>query len=334
MSDKKNMAKERMHSEKKPVASTHPAATEQDATPDSVPTRTWSIDAIFWGLLLVTLGTLLLLGNLGVIEVNWNDLWRLWPLFIMAAGFSLLATAHWFWKVLSVLFVGVALVAVVWVGAGFYTSESKDSTSQTSSVKAERDVSGTEITLKAGASTLDINSSDMSKAVEASLEGKGVQIEENVRRSGSLQKIELSSKADRPWWPGSWDTAWDVTLSERVPLALVIDAGASRIDADLSNVKLRELSIDSGASHTEVTLGDRTKQQNVKFDGGASSTTLRIPKESGISVTFDGGLSSRDFDGLEEVAKGKYQTKNYESASRTVVVDIDGGLSSFRIERY
>lgn len=310
------------------------ATTDQRIAPEPKRTSAWSVDAIFWGLLLIALGTLLLLGNLGAVDVNWSDLWRLWPLLIVAVGFSVLATSHWLWKMLSIIFTLASIAMVIWVGAGFYTLGNEDQVSQHAAVRADKNVTRADITLQAGASTMAITSSDTSKVVEAGLTGKGARIEEQNRRSGDTQEIELSSRSDRSWRPSTWENIWDVTLTERLPLALTINAGASSIDADLSRVKLTDLQVEAGASRTTLTLGALTKNTAVTLDAGASTTTLRIPKESGIALNFDGGLSARNFEGLKEVADGAYQSKDYDAAIHTVTVDIDGGLSTFTIERY
>lgn len=39
-----------------------------------------------WGLILVALGALVLLGNLGYGGIAWDDLWRLWPGVLIYAG--------------------------------------------------------------------------------------------------------------------------------------------------------------------------------------------------------------------------------------------------------
>lgn len=39
-----------------------------------------------WAVILIVLGALLLLGNLGYGGVNWDVIWRLWPLILVYAG--------------------------------------------------------------------------------------------------------------------------------------------------------------------------------------------------------------------------------------------------------
>lgn len=41
---------------------------------------------VTWGLILLVLGALLLLGNLGYGGVDWDVVWRLWPGILIYAG--------------------------------------------------------------------------------------------------------------------------------------------------------------------------------------------------------------------------------------------------------
>lgn len=296
--------------------------------------RGWNTGSLFWGLLLVAFGGLLLLGNLGVIEVRWGELWRLWPLLIVAAGFSVLATAHWIWKVASVVFIAAAIAAVVWVGAGMYEPDTEETNNQNVAVGTEQGVAKADVSVQAGASKMTVKSDDISEVVRADLNSNGLRLEEKSTQEGDTQKVVLSSKAHRDMWFGAYQNTWDVTLTERLPMKLTLDAGASSIDADLSGVQLTDLSVKAGASSSVLTLGDKQADVRVDIDSGVSSMTLRMPKESGVTMNFDGGLSAREFADLKEVSKGVYRSDNYETANRRISITADAGLASFKIERF
>ncbi|MEI7689592.1 MAG: DUF5668 domain-containing protein [Candidatus Saccharibacteria bacterium] len=74
--------------------------------------KNWAVGRIFWGLLLVLVGGLLIADNFGWVNVNWSDLWRLWPLFIISAGLSVLSIRGIVWKIFSVIF-AVAVLGVI-----------------------------------------------------------------------------------------------------------------------------------------------------------------------------------------------------------------------------
>jgi len=74
-----------------------------------------NIGRIFWGLLLVLLGSLLIIDNFGFVSINWFDLWRLWPLAIVAAGLSILSVRGIIWKIVSAVFAVLSLAAILFV---------------------------------------------------------------------------------------------------------------------------------------------------------------------------------------------------------------------------
>ena len=336
MSDKKTTVKKARSTSVKPDQATagqipkpsNPALTQEKSG------RRWNYGATFWGLLLVAFGGLLLLGNLGIIEVNWSELWRLWPLVIIASGFSVLASTHWLWKMALLIFSIAAILAVIWVGTGRYDANTNRLTDQKVSVGVEQGVTQADVTIQAGASKLTMRSDDTPEIVSARLKSEALQLSDESERSGATQKVILSTIARRNMWFGPQENNWDVMLTERMPMKLTLDAGASRIDADISKVQVTDLLVRAGASDSTITLGDKVDNLNVDIDAGASSTTLRVPRDSGVTVQFDGGLSSHEFEDLKEISEGRYRSQNYEVATNRITIDADAGVASFKIERY
>lgn len=81
----------------------------------------WHVSKIFWGLLFVLIGGLVLASNFGWAEVKWFNLWRLWPLIIVAIGLSILAVHNLVWRIFTVVFAVSTLVFITWVALGNYS---------------------------------------------------------------------------------------------------------------------------------------------------------------------------------------------------------------------
>lgn len=121
---------------------------------------------------------------------------------------------------------------------------------------------------------------------------------------------------------------WDLTLSDAVPLDLVIDLGAGRSRLDLRGLKLQRVEIDLGVGETELDLrGPHAAGFNVKIDGGVGSGRLRLPAEVGVRVKVDGGLGSVDARGLTKQG-GAYVNGAYGRSPVTIEIDIDAGIGS------
>ncbi|MEI6053992.1 MAG: DUF5668 domain-containing protein [Candidatus Saccharibacteria bacterium] len=82
----------------------------------------WGIGRIFWGLLLVLVGVMLIAENFGYINVNWVDLLRLWPLLVIAAGLSILSVKSVVWKIFTIILAVVTLSAIAFVALSAYPS--------------------------------------------------------------------------------------------------------------------------------------------------------------------------------------------------------------------
>lgn len=80
----------------------------------------WNIGRIFWGLLLVLIGILLIINNFGLAIVNWSGMLSLWPLFIIAAGLSVLSVNNLFWKIITIILAIASLFVITFVAIGDY----------------------------------------------------------------------------------------------------------------------------------------------------------------------------------------------------------------------
>ena len=71
---------------------------------------------VFWGLFLVTLGTLILINNFSIITLNLSGLWKLWPVALILWGISFIINKDF----IKVVFAGVIAIvlALTIYGAG------------------------------------------------------------------------------------------------------------------------------------------------------------------------------------------------------------------------
>ncbi len=294
----------------------------------------WSIGRIFWGLLLVTTGILLLLDNFNLLHIEWTNLWRLWPLAVIASGLSILAVKHWLWRILTIVFMILTLGAVVMVATGNFKDTAKTETQQTNFAELSKEVKRAEVNISAGASRVRIDTSDLDKVATVILESNVLRLVESTSVSDETQRINLSAESSNNWWVGGYKNDWDITLTRKLPLSVNLYIGASDTEADFSHAKLGSLTVKAGASNLKLTLGDQLDFTSLNLDSGASSVLLRLPEDSGVRLKIDGGLSSKNFSDLTKINEGEYRSEGYDSATKKIDITANVGLASFTIERY
>jgi hypothetical protein len=310
--------------------------TPPEASTSSRGKKSWSINigAVLWGFVLLLTGTLFLLDNLNIATIDTSDLWRLWPIFIIIAGASLIRVHGWLSAALAATIITLIVGTVGAVTIGGIEPDTPTTTRVVEVSKLRDDVERANITLGGGAGSIDIRSSESVEILRARLESNFTHITQRSSVSNDVQNVELSLNAGNHWWRGNYTNDLAVTLSESLPLSLNIDAGASRIRGDLSDVELRRLDIDSGASNLELRLGSRQEITDVAIDIGVSSCELLLPKDAGISVRIDSGLSNINFAGLREVSNGYYESDNYDNADKKIHIRGSIGMAKLTLKYY
>ncbi len=151
------------------------------------------------------------------------------------------------------------------------------------------------------------------------------------QREGDLLDVTLRA---RPWgipWsrPGRLD--WSVTFARQVPLDLTLKTGASRTEADLSDMLVEALRIDTGASSTRVTIPGSGRPQ-VRIHGGAAEIRVRVPDRMAAEIEVRGGLSSVRVDEVRfPRSGGVYRSADYDEAPGRADIVIEAGAANIEV---
>jgi hypothetical protein len=319
--------------EKKRVVE-EPEPDEKAAVQEARPR--WGLGSIIWGLLLITVGMLALLNNFGVISLNLVGLSQLWPLLFVVWGASILSVRSSMWRALMILLVGAILVFAVWVAIGGTDLGGRQIAQRQSETVGQVDsaVKSLDVSVEAGAGKVTINSEDMKDELRAVLNSNVTTLQKTTARSGDTERITLKQESKNQLWIAGVRNELNVTMSRRLPSALSLKLGAADLQADLSELKLDQLKLVLGAASADVRLGANWDNVEVHLNSGASSLTLHIPKSTGVRVEVDGGVSSKDFEGLDKKSDNEYESSNYQTAAHKVTITGDIGATSFTIDRY
>lgn len=258
---------------------------------------------LFWGTILILAGGLFLLDSLGIIAVNVWDL--LWPLFLIALGV---------WFLWGTLF-------------------RKEPAVEHARVPLEN-ARRARIILQHGAGRLDVHAgAEMGNLLEGDF-GGGLNL--NSQRNGDLLDVRLSIPAQVfpfgiGWGPG-YTLNWSLGLTRDIPLSLDIEGGANESRLDLSELRVTDLRIRSGASSTTVTLPANAGQTRASIESGAASVRLTVPPGVAARIRSRSGLSSITVDQARFPRQGDiYQSPDYEAAANRVDIDLQSGVGSIDV---
>lgn len=127
----------------------------------------------------------------------------------------------------------------------------------------------------------------------------------------------------------------DIALNAQVPWRITVrGGGVSRLDADLSGLRLDSFEVDGGASRVELTLPGPSGAVPIRIDGGASNVTIRRPEGVAARVDVGGGASKLALDGQCLGAIGgesRLESPGYAGATDRYEIIITGGANNVAV---
>jgi len=253
--------------------------------------------SLFWGVLILLAGILLLANNFVRIDV-WNILW---PVAIILIGGWLLLRPR--------------------LGQGSLET-------QNVMVPLES-ASDVDLHLYHGAGRLSVRSTSTPGTLVSGTCVGGADV--NVSKSGPSTRVDLRSRAGDAWFnnPGPFGFAWDLSVTPEVPLRLTVETGASETNLDLRDLKVTDLQLKTGASSSNVTLPANAGMTRVKISSGAASVKLFVPPQVAAHISVQAGLAGIHIDPNRfPAAAGGYETPGYDSAANRADIFIETGVGS------
>ena len=296
---------------------------------------------IFWGVVLIALGSLFIFRNLDIIFFSWMDILRLWPFLLVILGVSMLpvkSSLKALFMVLTVIFAVVVLL----IGPPRYFGFSwmphdkifqhREITEQKIFEQIDEEVQQATLIFDAavGHFTIDEGTSNLFDFNKRGNIGKYVY---SVKELGDTREIHVSLDETKIGGINIRNKAV-VKLNKNLVWDLDIDVGAADIKMDLRDFKIRSVEIDGGASAIKLILGDLYEETKVNIDAGASSIKIRIPEGSACELNTDIVLATKNIKGFNKVASGMYVTPNFSESSNNIMIDVDVAVSTLKIERY
>jgi hypothetical protein len=286
---------------------------------------------IFWGLVLIGLGVLFLAQQVsnGAFDAG-EFLRRWWPLLLVLLGV---------WLVLQAVIGNRSWTrgGMAWgpgptgPGSGGAGSSGPRTSGPGTSERLSLDLGGAtnaEIEVAFGAGELVIGRASPGKLIEGTFDG-GVRPE--IRGPGRLRLGR-----EMPMWgwgPGRWAQGWHFGLTGDVPLSLKVETGASRNELDLSDLRVSDLVIRSGAAETVLRLPRAAGNTRARIDTGAASLRIFVPPDVALRIVGRMQLGTNDVDTrrFPQTTTG-WSSPDFDSAANRVELAISGGLATLQVQ--
>ena len=312
--------------------------TDLPPTPPAWPRRRRATSFVF-PLILVVVGVVLLLNNLGVLPWSvWVALGQLWPVLLILFGVDLLLGRRSSW--LGAIVALIMLLAVLGVAISMSRPVStpgesaSPGTARSATIPLAGATSG-QINLHSGAGILTVGSLPADGTDLAQATGTfppGWQMSQSVNHHGDVADVTLGVDGQGPFPPfgainRNTTMKMNALLAQHVPLTIHADLGAGQSDFDLTNLAVSTFSLNDGAGQATVRLPNGAGRTSVDIRSGAGQVILVVPPGVGAAIHNVGGLVNVHVpsDRFQRVGDG-YETADYQSAQNRVDVDLHLGV--------
>lgn len=257
----------------------------------------------FWAALLIFAGILLLLGNLGILEVNvWG---LLWPIFLILAGVWFLLGSRFGYPTAKVEEVSISL----------------------------KGTARARVRISHGAGRLRLDDSANEGELVSGSFGGGLryQTHEDGNTLDVRMRPGVHGSGFITWAPGL-PLNWDFGLSQTIPLTLDLETGAGETILDLTNLQVLDFHLQTGASSSTVTMPARAGMTHAHIEAGAAAVTVHIPTGVAARIRTSSGLAAITVDQERFPRQGKvYLSSDYETAENKIDLEIETGVSSVSV---
>jgi len=277
---------------------------------------------------LIGLGAILLISRLG-----WFDLTRLvgvlrfWPILVIAVGVDMLTNGR---RRLLVYGGGVAAVLLLALTGGGMMSNPATTVEVAQELQGARSA---EVHIVSSIAELNLTGTAQSELLASGRLGQhtGEQVAVNYVVRGNRGEFSAVSRGFRSTFMAFRRAVdWDLTLSGRVPIALIVETGIGESTLDLRQLQLESLNINAGVGETTVHLPRRGGYEG-SIDGGVGEILVHVPRDLAIRIQVDTGIGSVNADRHFARSGNTYSSPGYETAAQRVELQIDAGIGTISI---
>lgn len=243
---------------------------------------------LFWGLALVTAGAVALAAQQGYLDKSaLADLWRLWPLILIAIGVSVVLSRTPFAVIgtlVAALVVGTGGGALIAVGPQVSLNCSGALPTSLTTENGEFG-SSADVSLDFNCGTLNVEvTDDADWTVES---GRVDGDPARITADGDTLRVQT---ADESAWPDARRQLWKVSLPSGTTYNLDINPNAFDADVNLGGGTFTSVSIHPNAGSFVLDLTDAdVADLELSLNAGSASITIGGPMEMGGTLSVNAG---------------------------------------------
>ena len=257
-------------------------------------------DNLFWGTALILAGLLLYLQTQGIIR---NVFTYLWPLALILVGSWIILNVYW--------------PPTVATGETFSVPLGG---ARSARLQFAYGMGQLEIAGGAPAGVGLVGSSAVGMSHSSRLDG---------------DRLEVRVDAGPSFLPflGPSAGVWRFQLTQDVPLSLIVETGASALNADLRDVLVTRLHVKTGASSSNIVMPARGASV-LDVESGAASVNVRIPEGTAARIRAVENINSLQVDTsrFPRLDTGIYQSPDFDASSNRTEINIQSGLGSVSVQ--
>ena len=300
---------------------------------------------IFWGVFFISIGGLVLLGNLTDLNFTWSSAWKFWPMVLILIGVSILVKNQ-IGKGIVAGVAGLVLALTLYASVTATTNlidddfeinfDDEAAIYDTTNFSQEYSDSIKTATLNfsAGAGGFKILT-PTDKLIDFMTEGSPNNYSLNRSDLNSHSEINFEMKNNRIKLNNkNYKNSVEMSLNKNPEWTLNFEVGAASVDLDLTQYKVSRFKIGMGAAALNIKLGNLVDVARIDVDAGASDIDILIPDSVGCEINSDVALSSKNYEGFRKVDNNLYRSEDFEKYPKKIFIEIDCGVSSIDVKRY
>ncbi|MGA9533922.1 MAG: toast rack family protein [Anaerolineales bacterium] len=290
--------------------------------------------SLVWPLLLILVGSVILLNNIGTTSIDlWGALLRLWPVILMAVGIELLIPRRSIWGTLVALALILAVFAIAYFGMTGIQAAAP------AGERIEQSIGGAtaaDVILEPAVGSIEVGGGAASGLL---IEGtvvplSGERIDTQVGVEENRASVTIASTGSRGGFlvfPSSRGR-WDLSLSEVIPLTVRANLGVGTMTLDLSRVRVEEIVAEVGVGRLEVYLPAGPGTQ-VRLNGGVGATVIWLPAGARAQIEAAHDLAGLSLPSGAEERDGFIYTGGADADSADLHLAIEQAIGSISIRQ-